>query len=76
MSPNREIVEQIYIKHVISPLLGPKHVDASICARVTKEFLESVEKNVNSKRPVWRVNSVQVDVNRDSVLSYRIIQSF
>ncbi|XVF07290.1 hypothetical protein REPUB_Repub06bG0125500 [Reevesia pubescens] len=46
------------------------------CARVTKEFLESVEKNVNSKWPFWRVDSVQVDVNRDSVLSYWIIQSF
>ncbi|XVF36067.1 hypothetical protein REPUB_Repub19eG0026300 [Reevesia pubescens] len=67
-SPNREIVEQLYVKHVMSRLLGPKHVDAGMCVCVTKEFLEFVEKNVNSKRPVWRVDSAQVEVNRDSVL--------
>ena len=35
---------------------------------VTKEFLESVEKNVTCHRPAWRVDSSQVDTNRNSVL--------
>lgn len=30
-SSTREIVEQLYVKHVISPLLGPNHVDAGVC---------------------------------------------
>ncbi|XWS14544.1 hypothetical protein CRYUN_Cryun35bG0019000 [Craigia yunnanensis] len=67
-SPNREIIEQLYVKHVMSPLLGPKHVDAGMRVLVTKEFLESVEKNVTCHRPAWRVDSSQVNVNRDSVL--------
>ncbi|XVE69839.1 hypothetical protein DITRI_Ditri10aG0023900 [Diplodiscus trichospermus] len=67
-SPNRETVELLYVKHVMSPLLGPKHVDAGMRVLVTKEFLESVEKNVASYRPVWRVDSSLVDVNRDAVL--------
>ncbi|GMI82538.1 hypothetical protein like AT1G22100 [Hibiscus trionum] len=67
-SPNREIVEQLYVKHVMSPLLGPKHVDVGIRVHVAKEFLKSVEKNVTFHRPAWRVDSSQVDLNRDSVL--------
>ncbi|KAK8596701.1 hypothetical protein V6N12_065181 [Hibiscus sabdariffa] len=35
---------------------------------VTKEFLLSVEKNVTCRRPACRIDSSQVDVNRDSVL--------
>ncbi|XP_022769023.1 inositol-pentakisphosphate 2-kinase-like [Durio zibethinus] len=67
-SPNREIVEQLYVKHVMSPLLGPTHVDAGMRVLVSKEFLESVEKNVTCQRPAWRVDSSLVDVNRDSAL--------
>ncbi|XVE94663.1 hypothetical protein REPUB_Repub02eG0028100 [Reevesia pubescens] len=67
-SPNREIVQQLYVKHVMSPLLGPKHVDAGMRVFVTKEFLKAVEKNVTCQRPVWRVDSSQVDSNRDSAL--------
>ncbi|EOY14827.1 Inositol-pentakisphosphate 2-kinase 1, putative isoform 2 [Theobroma cacao] len=67
-SPNREIVEQLYVKHAMSPLLGPKHVDAGIRVRVTKEFLESVDNNVICQRPAWRVDSSQVDANRDTAL--------
>lgn len=29
-SPNKEVLEQRYVKHVIIPLLGPKHVDAGV----------------------------------------------
>ncbi|KAK8696168.1 hypothetical protein V6N13_001305 [Hibiscus sabdariffa] len=66
--PNREIVQQLYVKHVMSPLLGPQHVDAGTRVHVTKEFLLSVEKNVTCRRPACRIDSSQVDVNRDSVL--------
>ncbi|OMO87536.1 hypothetical protein CCACVL1_08953 [Corchorus capsularis] len=67
-SPSREIVEQLYVTHVMSPLLGPTHVDSGMLVLVTKEFLESVAKNVICLRPAWRVDSSQVDANRDSVL--------
>ncbi|XVE56087.1 hypothetical protein DITRI_Ditri03aG0209100 [Diplodiscus trichospermus] len=67
-SPSREIVEQLYVKHVMSPLLGTKHVDSGMRVLVTKEFLESVEKNVTCHRPAWRVDSSQVDMNRNSAL--------
>ncbi|KAK8683756.1 hypothetical protein V6N13_039806 [Hibiscus sabdariffa] len=66
--PNREIVQQLYVKHVMSPLLGPLHVDAGMRVHVTKEFLLSVEKNVTCRRPACRIDSSHVDVNRDSVL--------
>ena len=29
-SPNGETVDQLYVKHVMSPLLGSKHVDAGV----------------------------------------------
>lgn len=29
-SPNKEVLEQRYVKHVITPLLGPKYVDAGV----------------------------------------------
>lgn len=92
-SPKRETVQQLYVKHVMSPLLGSKHVDPGVCifwsfgclafstafgflvfwirqmrALVTKDFLKSVEKNVTRYRPVWRVDSSEVDASRDSVL--------
>ncbi|GKU89971.1 hypothetical protein SLEP1_g4039 [Rubroshorea leprosula] len=67
-SSTRENLEQLYVKHVICPFLGPKHVDAGMRVRVTKEFLESVEKNVICKRPAWRVDAAQVDTYCDSVL--------
>lgn len=35
---------------------------------VTKEFLESIEKNVIYQRPSWRVDNARVDMQRDSVL--------
>lgn len=35
---------------------------------VTREFLESIEKNVIYQRPAWRVDNALVDMHRDSVL--------
>lgn len=32
---------------------------------VTKEFLESVEKNISSLRPAWRVDAARVDTHCD-----------
>lgn len=29
-SPNKEVVEQRYVKDVIIPLLGPKHIDPGV----------------------------------------------
>lgn len=31
LASNKEKLEQLYIQHVMSPLLGPKHVDAGVC---------------------------------------------
>ncbi|KAK9270390.1 hypothetical protein L1049_025969 [Liquidambar formosana] len=60
-SPTREIAARLYVQHVMIPLLGAKHVDAGIPVLVSREFLESVEKNVLSQRPAWRVNAAKVD---------------
>lgn len=45
-APSREIAEQLYVQHIITPLLGSEHVDAGIRVHVSSEFLELVEKNV------------------------------
>ncbi|CAH8390761.1 unnamed protein product [Eruca vesicaria subsp. sativa] len=67
-SPNKEVVEQRYVKDVIIPLLGPKHIDAGVRVSVSKEFLESVDKKVTKQRPPWRVNAANVDTSHDSAL--------
>ncbi|CAN8287620.1 unnamed protein product [Cochlearia groenlandica] len=67
-SLNSEVLEQRYVKHVIIPLLGPKHVDAGIRVSVSKEFLECVDKKVTKQRPPWRVNAANVDTSHDSAL--------
>ncbi|CAH2046635.1 unnamed protein product [Thlaspi arvense] len=60
-SSNKEVLEQSYVKNVIIPLLGPKHVHAGVRVSVSKEFLESVDKKVTKQRPPWRVNAANVD---------------
>lgn len=35
---------------------------------VSREFLESIEKNVLSQRPAWRVDAAKVDTDCDSAL--------
>ncbi|KAJ0252528.1 Inositol-pentakisphosphate 2-kinase [Hirschfeldia incana] len=67
-SPNKEVVEQRYVKDVIIPLLGPKHIDPGVRVSVSKEFLESVDKKVTKQRPPWRVNAANVDTSHDSAL--------
>lgn len=38
-SPNKEVLEQRYVKHVIIPLLGPKHVDAGVSFIIVYGFV-------------------------------------
>ncbi|XP_004499186.1 inositol-pentakisphosphate 2-kinase-like isoform X2 [Cicer arietinum] len=64
-SSDKEIAGQLYVQHVMKPLLGSKYVDAGNHILVTKEFLESVEKNVVSQRPAWRVDVSRVDTQCD-----------
>lgn len=42
-SPTKEIAAQQYARHVISPLLGSKHVDAGVCALVLVLFFSRVD---------------------------------
>uniref|UniRef100_A0A1J3EFS7 Inositol-pentakisphosphate 2-kinase n=1 Tax=Noccaea caerulescens TaxID=107243 RepID=A0A1J3EFS7_NOCCA len=65
---NKEIVEFLFVKHVMTPLLGHKHANAGMRLLVAKEFLESVESIVTSQRPSWRAHAASVDTNRNSVL--------
>ncbi|XP_062090117.1 inositol-pentakisphosphate 2-kinase-like isoform X2 [Humulus lupulus] len=68
LSATRELAGDLFLEHVISPLLGSKYVDVGKRVTVSREFLESVEKNVLSQRPAWRVHGAKVDTRCDSVL--------
>ncbi|XP_057986795.1 inositol-pentakisphosphate 2-kinase isoform X2 [Hevea brasiliensis] len=63
-SPTKESAELLYVQHVISPLLGPEHVDAGTHVLVSREFLESIEKKVICQRPAWRVDAAKIDTQR------------
>ncbi|KAF8377913.1 hypothetical protein HHK36_031301 [Tetracentron sinense] len=67
-SASKEIAGQLFVLHVMSPLLGSEHVDAGIRIVVSREFLESVEKNVLCQRPAWRVDAAKVNTLCDSAL--------
>lgn len=64
-SSDKEIVGQVYVEHVMKPLLGSNYVDAGMHILVTREFLELVEKNITGQRPVWRVDAARVDTHCD-----------
>ncbi|XP_044510885.1 inositol-pentakisphosphate 2-kinase-like isoform X2 [Mangifera indica] len=68
LASNKETLEQLYIQHVMSPLLGPKHVDAGLRVLVTRAFLEYVQYNALCRRPASRVDAAEVDTHCDSVL--------
>ncbi|KAG5538483.1 hypothetical protein RHGRI_019157 [Rhododendron griersonianum] len=68
LAPTREIAEQLYVQHVISPLLGYEHVDDGIHVFLSKEFLEVAEKNILSQRPSRRVDAAMVNTLCDFVL--------
>ncbi|XP_010940105.1 inositol-pentakisphosphate 2-kinase IPK1 isoform X3 [Elaeis guineensis] len=65
-SKSKDIAQQNYIKHVMSHMLGPKYIDEGTYVTVSREFLESVEKNVHDQRPAWRINAAEVDTSCDS----------
>ncbi|KGN59987.1 inositol-pentakisphosphate 2-kinase isoform X2 [Cucumis sativus] len=65
---DRDVVCQMYVQHVMIPLLDSKHVDAGVHILVTREFLETIEKNILSQRPAWRVSAGRVNIHCDSVL--------
>ncbi|KAL9234308.1 hypothetical protein vseg_009193 [Gypsophila vaccaria] len=67
-TPDKEIAEQLFVQCVMSPLLGPEFVDPGLRILVSREFLESIEKNVLYQRPVWRVDAAKVNLCTDSVL--------
>ncbi|KAE9444708.1 hypothetical protein C3L33_23394, partial [Rhododendron williamsianum] len=67
-APTREIAEQLYVQHVISPLLGYEHVDAGNRVFLSKEFLKTVEKNILSQRPSQRVDAAMVNAQCDFAL--------
>ncbi|KAF7137566.1 hypothetical protein RHSIM_Rhsim07G0021400 [Rhododendron simsii] len=67
-APTREIAEQLYVQHVISPLLGYEHVDAGNRVFLSKEFLKAVEKNILSQRPSQRVDAGMVNAQCDFAL--------
>ncbi|KAK2446420.1 Inositol-pentakisphosphate 2-kinase [Trifolium repens] len=67
-SSDHELASQLFVLHVMKPLLGSKFVDAGMHVQVSTGFLESVEKNVICQRPAWRVDTAQVDMHCDYVL--------
>ncbi|XP_061350834.1 inositol-pentakisphosphate 2-kinase-like [Gastrolobium bilobum] len=67
-SSDHEIAGQLFVCHVMKPLLGSKYVDPGMLVLVSREFLESVQKDVICQRPPWRVDTAQVDTHCDSVL--------
>ncbi|XP_010254762.1 PREDICTED: inositol-pentakisphosphate 2-kinase-like isoform X2 [Nelumbo nucifera] len=67
-STSKENVGQLYSLHIMSPLLGSEHVDPGMRILVSKEFLESVEKNVLCQRPAWRVDAANINILCDSAL--------
>ncbi|CAJ1972470.1 unnamed protein product [Sphenostylis stenocarpa] len=74
-SSDKDIADQLYVEHVMKPLLGSNFVDAGVfmlnafdafmLVLVTRHFLELVEKNVTCYRPVWRVDAARVDTHCD-----------
>ncbi|KAL1351641.1 hypothetical protein HN51_015535 [Arachis hypogaea] len=64
-SSEKDIIDQLYVEHVMMPLLGSKYVDAGVHVLVSRKFLESIEKIVISQRPVWRVDAAQIDKQCD-----------
>ncbi|XP_010511060.1 PREDICTED: inositol-pentakisphosphate 2-kinase-like [Camelina sativa] len=73
---NKEMVDYLFVKHVMRPLLGHKHVNAGIRRLVATEFLESIEKMVRSQHISRRDNASSVDTNLTSVLLMDDLTSF
>ncbi|KAL8148582.1 inositol-pentakisphosphate 2-kinase-like isoform X1 [Apium graveolens] len=67
-APSREMAEHLYVKNVMRPLLGSDYVESGVRVLVGKGFLESVESNILSKRPSWRVNDAKTNTECVSAL--------
>lgn len=67
-SASKEISEEVFVTCVMAPLLGSEFIDAGNRISVAREFLESIEKNINDQRPAWRVDASEVDTLSDSAL--------
>ncbi|XP_062227011.1 inositol-pentakisphosphate 2-kinase IPK1-like [Phragmites australis] len=67
-SVKQDCLAQAYAVHVMSQHLGANHVDGGIRVRVSRDFLELVEKNVLNSRPTWRVNASSIDNTADAAL--------
>ncbi|XP_068641734.1 inositol-pentakisphosphate 2-kinase-like [Aristolochia californica] len=67
-SKSNEALGRSFVLQVMRPLLGSQHVDAGRPVFVSTEFLESVEKNVLSQRPSWRVDAAKINTVCDSAL--------
>ncbi|XP_020403557.1 inositol-pentakisphosphate 2-kinase IPK1 isoform X1 [Zea mays] len=67
-SVKQDCLAQAYAVHVMSQHLGANHVDGGVHVRVSRDFLELVEKNVLSSRPPWRVNASSIDITADAAL--------
>ncbi|KAI4389935.1 hypothetical protein MLD38_002101 [Melastoma candidum] len=67
-APTKEIAGRLFVQHVMSPLLGAKHVDAGIQVRASKKFLLEIEKNIESSRPSSRISASKVDTLCESAL--------
>ncbi|KEH36180.1 inositol-pentakisphosphate 2-kinase-like protein [Medicago truncatula] len=67
-SSDHEVSSQLFVLHVMKPLLGSKYVDAGMHVKVSRGFLESIEKNVICQRPAGRVDTAQLDMHCDYVL--------
>nr|CAD1838318.1 unnamed protein product [Ananas comosus var. bracteatus] len=67
-SLSKDNLGQVFAMHVMSRFLGAKHIDSGIRVLVSKGFLQSVEINVQSHRPISRVNAAKIDTLSDSAL--------
>ncbi|KAI4339894.1 hypothetical protein MLD38_024779 [Melastoma candidum] len=67
-APTEGVAGRLFVQHVMSPLLGPKHVDAGIQVHASKKFLQEIAKNIESSRPSWRIDASEVDTLSESVL--------
>ncbi|AQK46910.1 Inositol-pentakisphosphate 2-kinase [Zea mays] len=67
-SVKQDCLAQAYAVHVMSQHLGANHVDGGVRVRVSRDFLELVEKNVLSSRPAGRVNASSIDNTADAAL--------
>ncbi|CAM8930841.1 unnamed protein product [Rhodiola kirilowii] len=68
VAPTLEIAAQLYVKHVMSPLLGSEHVDPGVCVHVSREFLECIQENALCQRPALRVDAATVNVHCHTAL--------